>query len=75
MFLSLIIFISFNTITAQDKLKEISTLVNSTLKAGTYETKFPDNLLAGNRIASGIYFYCLTVGDKIIYIKSMMMVK
>lgn len=43
--------------------KEIATLVNSNLKAGTYEVPFSTNLYSNTRAASGIYFYRIKAGD------------
>ena len=38
--------------------QEVQTLVNEELKAGTYKVDFD-----GTKLASGIYFYTLFVGD------------
>lgn len=48
----------FNTIG-----KEIATLVDETLKPGTYEIPFSINQFPDKVIPSGIYFYKLTAGD------------
>jgi hypothetical protein len=55
--------------------KEISEIVNRELSAGTYEAQFPNNSINSKIITSGIYFYRLTVDDRIIATKSMMLVK
>jgi photosystem II stability/assembly factor-like uncharacterized protein len=43
--------------------REIITLVNEKLQAGTYEIPFSINSITNNRVSSGIYFYTLTAGD------------
>jgi hypothetical protein len=55
--------------------KEITTLINSKLNAGTYETQFPNNSTTNDLITSGIYFYRLTVNDNLISTKTMVLVK
>ncbi|MCX6165413.1 MAG: T9SS type A sorting domain-containing protein, partial [Ignavibacteriae bacterium] len=43
--------------------KEVSTLINEKLQAGTYEIPFSINQLTNNQTASGIYFYKIEAGD------------
>jgi hypothetical protein len=60
----------FVTLKVYDILgKEVATLVNGTLKAGTYETRFD----AGN-IPSGAYFYKITAGN-FTDVKKMLVIK
>jgi predicted acyl esterase len=54
--------------------KEVATVVNENLKAGTYEKQFSFDLYTNNKASSGIYFYKLTQGNnmavkKLMYIK------
>lgn len=49
---------------------EIETLVNERLKPGTYEVEFD-----GSKLASGIYFYKLSVGNEFSEVKRMVLVK
>jgi len=55
--------------------REICTLVNENQEPGVYEIEFnPENLMPGNPLASGVYFYKLTVGSysaskKMVYIQ------
>jgi hypothetical protein len=49
--------------------KEISTILNQNLTAGTYETDFD-----GSKLSSGVYFYRLTAGSYT-EMKKMMLVK
>jgi hypothetical protein len=49
--------------------REVQTLVNESLKPGTYEAAFD-----GSGLNSGIYFYILTTG-KFSAVKKMMLVK
>lgn len=49
--------------------KEISTLVNESLRAGEYKINFD-----GDKLASGIYFYCINAGE-FINSKRMVLVK
>ena len=54
---------SFVTLKVYDILgKEVATLVNENLQAGTYETQFSINSITNNRTPSGIYFYKLSAG-------------
>jgi hypothetical protein len=55
--------------------KEISTLVNSKLNAGTYEAQFPNSPTTNNLMSSGIYFYRLTVNDNLISTRYMILLK
>jgi hypothetical protein len=60
----------FVTLKVYDILgKEVATLVNEKLKPGEYETTF-----SGSGLASGVYFYKLTVGD-FTDIKRMVLIK
>ena len=44
--------------------REVQTLVNESLKPGTYEASFDGSRLGGSStINSGVYFYKLTVGS------------
>ncbi|MFA5403735.1 MAG: agmatine deiminase family protein [Ignavibacteria bacterium] len=55
---------SFVTLKIYDILgKEVATLVNENLQAGTYEIPFSISQFSGNRISSGLYFYKLKAGD------------
>lgn len=51
--------------------KEVATLVNEKLQAGTYEIPFSISQFSDNNISSGIYFYKIEAGD---FIKTMKMV-
>jgi hypothetical protein len=50
--------------------REIKTLVNEKLNPGTYEVTFD-----GSRLSSGIYFYRLTINDRQLAIKKMILIK
>jgi len=50
--------------------KEIQTLVNENLNAGVYETNFD-----GSGLNSGIYFYSLTVDNKQLAVKKLVLLK
>ncbi|MDD5362109.1 MAG: T9SS type A sorting domain-containing protein [Ignavibacteria bacterium] len=50
--------------------REIKTLVNEKLNPGSYEVTFD-----GSRLSSGIYFYRLTINDKQLAIKKMILLK
>ncbi|MDD5363681.1 MAG: T9SS type A sorting domain-containing protein [Ignavibacteria bacterium] len=50
--------------------KEITTLINEKLQPGTYQRRFD----AGN-LSSGIYFYRLSINDKQLAVKKMMLIK
>jgi len=50
--------------------KEVATLVNEKLQAGTYEVNFD-----GNNLSTGIYFYSLEVDGKRIDTKKLMLMK
>ncbi|MDD5362198.1 MAG: T9SS type A sorting domain-containing protein [Ignavibacteria bacterium] len=50
--------------------KEAATLVNEKLRPGTYEVPF-----SNNQLPSGIYFYRLTIDNKQLAVKKMMMIK
>jgi hypothetical protein len=55
---------SFITLKVYDILgKEVATLVNKNLQAGTYEVPFSTDQFTGIRISSGIYFYRITAGQ------------
>jgi hypothetical protein len=54
--------------------KEIATLVNEKLKAGTYEIPFSINRFTGNQISSGVYFYRLET-DNFSDTKKMLLIK
>ncbi len=43
--------------------QEVATLVNEQKKAGTYQVQFVARNLLGSSLASGVYFYRVTVGD------------
>jgi hypothetical protein len=65
----------FVTLKVYDILgKEIATLVNKNLKAGTYEVPFSINQYTNNRAASGIYFYKIDAGQ-FMEIRKMVLVK
>jgi hypothetical protein len=49
--------------------REVQTLVNESMKPGTYETKFD-----GAKLTSGVYFYKITAGD-FSQTKRMLMIK
>ncbi|HSR16831.1 MAG TPA: hypothetical protein VLM39_01970 [Ignavibacteriaceae bacterium] len=50
--------------------KEIATLVDKELSAGTYETE-----VDGSRLSSGIYVYSLKVDGKFSAVKKMILMK
>ncbi|MDD5360918.1 MAG: T9SS type A sorting domain-containing protein [Ignavibacteria bacterium] len=50
--------------------REVQSLVNETLSPGTYQVRFD-----GSGLSSGIYYYKLTVDNKPIAIKKMVMIK
>jgi hypothetical protein len=54
--------------------KEIATLVNEDLKAGTYEVSFSIKQYSINQISSGIYFYRLKTENNILT-KNMLLLK
>jgi hypothetical protein len=43
--------------------QEVATLVNEQKSAGTYQVQFVAKNLLGSSLASGVYFYRVTVGD------------
>ncbi len=49
--------------------REVQTLVNESLKPGTYEASFD-----GSQLTSGVYFYKLITGD-FVETKKMLMIK
>lgn len=51
--------------------KEIASLINEKLQAGTYEIPFSINQFTGNQSASGIYFYKIEAGS---FLKTLKMV-
>ena len=54
----------FVTLIVYDILgREVATLDNEKLNAGTYETQFSINSITGNQKASGVYFYRMEAGD------------
>lgn len=54
--------------------KEIATLVNEILQAGTYEIQFSINRFTGNQISSGVYLYRLET-DNFSLTKKMLIIK
>jgi hypothetical protein len=54
--------------------KEIATLVNEDLKAGTYEVPFSINQYSGNQVSSCIYFYSLKTENNILT-RNMLLIK
>jgi hypothetical protein len=54
--------------------KEIATLVNEKLNAGTYETQFSINSITNNQLSSGIYFYKLET-ESFSDVKRMVLIK
>jgi hypothetical protein len=50
--------------------REIQTLVNKNLKAGTYNIRFN-----GEGLSSGVYFYSLSVDNKLIDTKKLVVIK
>ena len=55
--------------------KEINTLVNDILFPGDYSTIWSGKNISGKQQSSGIYFYSLTSGNKIIATKKLLYVK
>ncbi len=54
---------SFAKVVVYDMLgKEIETIVNEQLNAGTYEADFPAPSGDGSKLSSGVYYYKLTAG-------------
>jgi aminopeptidase N len=51
--------------------KEVATLINEKLQAGTYEIPFAINQLSNNQTSSGVYFYKIETGN---FAKTMKMV-
>ena len=54
--------------------KEVATLVNEKLNAGSYEVKWPAPSGDGSSYSSGVYFYRLVTGD-FIDVKRMLLIK
>jgi predicted acyl esterase len=65
----------FVTLKVYDILgRETATLVNEFKKAGNYETHFSSDLVSGEKLSTGIYFYKLTQGNNTA-VKKLMFIK
>jgi flagellar hook assembly protein FlgD len=66
----------FVTLKIYDMLgKEVNTLVSASLNAGSYRSVWNATDYNGNKVATGLYFYSLTVDNQLVSTKKMVLLK